>query len=97
MRYQVLICLTRVILKTKPILSVKADEKDPCCLSVVYALMVDWQLKVSMAWPGPFYTGTLYRLSSLFNLSGQEARFDGLSALRPLPYLEHCIAGFVGS
>ena len=28
---QVLICLTRVILKTKPILSVKVDEKGTCC------------------------------------------------------------------
>ena len=27
-------------------------------MSVVYAPMVDWQLKVRMAWPGPFYTGT---------------------------------------
>ena len=35
-----------------------AIEKDTCCLSVVDALMVDCQLKVRMAWPGPFYTGT---------------------------------------
>ena len=39
--YQALICLTRVFLNTKPILSVKAEEKDTCCLSVVFALMVD--------------------------------------------------------
>ena len=44
----------------KPILSVRAAEKDTCCLSVVYALMVDCQLKVRMARPGPFYNGTSY-------------------------------------
>ena len=38
----------------------KAIEKDTTfCLSVVYALMVDWQLKVKMARPGPFYIGTV--------------------------------------
>ena len=40
-------------MRTKPILSVRAR-----CLSVVYALMVDWHLKVKMAWPGPFYSAT---------------------------------------
>ena len=30
----------------------RAVEKDMCCLSVVYALMVDCQLKVRMARPG---------------------------------------------
>ena len=48
----------KIILKTKPILSVKTEEKGTCCLSVVYALMVYGQLKVKMARPGPFYTGT---------------------------------------
>ena len=27
-----------------PILSVRVVEKDACCLSVVYAVKVDWQL-----------------------------------------------------
>ena len=30
--------------------------KSASCLSAVYALMVDWQLGVRMARPGPFYT-----------------------------------------
>ena len=41
-------------------------------MSAFYALMVDWQLKVRMAWPGPFYTRTSCLIMVL--LSGLSCR-----------------------
>ena len=38
-------------------LHLTAFKKDTCCLSVIYALLVDCQLKVRITRSGPFYTG----------------------------------------